>query len=65
MELTEDGKQEIALAIILWKDFKSDGRVDIEISKQAFSMAKYLGVLDQFNSLLSKVPPMKIVPRYE
>jgi hypothetical protein len=61
--LTESGKEDLALAILLWKDFKADGRFDLDITLQAMKMADYLGVRDQYDSLLSKIPPMKIEPR--
>lgn len=43
-QLNDAGKQELALALVLWKDFKSDGKMDIDISLQMFSFAKHLGI---------------------
>lgn len=61
--LSEAGKQELALALILWKDFKSDGKFDVEILKIALELAEMLGVMDQYNDLQAKIPPMRITPR--
>jgi len=63
IELSKAGREELALALILLKDFKCDGKLDIEVSKRIFEMAKYLGVASEFNFLTSRVPPLKIVPR--
>jgi len=62
--LTKEGRGEVALAIILWKDFKSQGKFDIQITGQAIKLTQILGVNNEFNDLLSKVPPMQIEPRY-
>lgn len=64
MQMSQAGREELALALLLWKDFKSDGRLDIEISTQAFKFAEMLGVRAEFETLMPKLPPMKIVPRY-
>ena len=32
LELTEEGKEEIALMILLWKDFKAQGKFDRKLS---------------------------------
>jgi len=58
--LTTAGKEELALALLLWKDFKSDGSLNIEITKQTIYFAEMLDVKEQFDSLLTKLPPMKI-----
>ena len=61
--LTENAKKELALALILWKDFKTEGKFDPELSLQAMKMADYLDVRAQYDSLLSQIPPMRIEPR--
>jgi hypothetical protein len=63
-DLSERGKEELALALILWKDFKTGGKMDIEATKQAYELADMLGVTKQFDALIPKVPPMKVEPRY-
>lgn len=63
-ELSKDGKEELALALILWKDFKTQGKMDLEIFKQAIEFADYLDVRNEFEELLSKLPPLKIERRY-
>jgi len=62
-DLTDDGRQELALAVLLWKDFKCQGKMDIEIYKQAIELAEMLGVKTQFEELIKKLPPLKITPR--
>jgi hypothetical protein len=62
--LTKAGREEIALALILWKDFKSQGKLDLEISTQCIQLVKELGVTAEFEALLPKVPPMLITERY-
>jgi len=61
--LTKAAKEDIALALILLKDFKSQGRFDVEISKQIFELAEFLGVKEEHDYLLSKIPPMNIKER--
>jgi hypothetical protein len=62
-ELSEAGKEEIALALLLLKDFKSQGKMDLEVSLMIIGLADHLGVRAQFDKLMPIVPPMRIVPR--
>jgi hypothetical protein len=62
-ELSEAGKEELALALLLLKDFKSQGKMDLEVSLMIIGLADHLGVRAQFDKLMPIVPPMKIVPR--
>lgn len=55
MELTKDGKEELALALLLWKDFKCQGKVDLEIYKQMLSFADHLGVRQELEELIKKI----------
>ena len=64
MELNESGKEQVALALILLKDYKTEGKMDLEITKMVIELAQHLEVLDQYNKLLPIIPPMKIEPRY-
>lgn len=64
MVLTEAGKEELALALLLWHDFKCDGTLSIEISAQLNKFAQHLGVEKQLDELRPKLPAMKISPRY-
>lgn len=61
--LSEEGKQDIALALILLKDFKSDGRFDAGAIVEVLRLAEFLGVKEQYNKLISKIPPMDIKPK--
>ena len=63
--LSKDAKEQVALALILLKDFKCQGKFDIEIAKTIIELAQHLEVYEEYNDLLSKVPPMKIGPRYQ
>lgn len=63
-DLSDDGKQELALALVLWKDFKTQGKMDLEIFKQAIALSDMLGVRKEFDELIKKLPPLKIAPRY-
>jgi hypothetical protein len=64
MELNESGKEQVALALILLKDYKTEGKMDLEITKMVIELAQHLEVLDQYNKLLPIIPPMNIKPRY-
>ena len=61
MELSEEGKEEIALALILWRDFKE--KEGGKVAKQMFQLAKHLDVQKELMQLLATVPRMKIEPR--
>jgi hypothetical protein len=63
MMLTEAGKEELALALLLWRDFKSEGKFDPQIVAQMFQFADQLNIRNQLEKMMSKVPVMKIVPR--
>lgn len=54
-ELSQDGKEELALALLLWKDFKCQGKVDIDFYKQMLSLADYIGVRKELEELIKKV----------
>ena len=62
-ELSEAGKEELALALLLLKDFKSQGKMDLEVSMMIIGLADHLGVRAQFDKLMPIVPPMRIEPR--
>jgi hypothetical protein len=64
IELSDANKQEVALMILLWKEFKTDGKLNLEVAICASKFADLFGVHDQFLDLLAKVPPLKIVQRY-
>jgi hypothetical protein len=63
-ELSEAGKQELAMALLLLKDFKSDGCFDLEITTMILQLVDWCDVRSQFEQLMPKVPPMKVMPRY-
>ncbi len=53
-ELSLVAKEELALALFLWKEFKSQGKPDFGIIKQTFQLAEYLGVKEQLDDLTKK-----------
>ena len=62
-DLSDAGREELALMILLWRDFKKSGPMDMEIVMQSLEFAIMLGVKDKFESLMGRLPPMKIEPR--
>jgi hypothetical protein len=62
-ELSEAGKEELALALLLLRDFKSDGKMDIGVTKMVLELCEHCGVTKQYEKLMPLVPPMKITPR--
>lgn len=66
MKLSKAGKEELALALILLKDFKSQEQkkvLDVKLILMIKELAAYVGVEKEYDELLSKVPPMLIKPR--
>jgi len=55
MELSTDGKEELALALLLWKDFKCQGKVDVNFYMQMIQLADGLGVRQELEVLIKKV----------
>lgn len=62
-ELSQAGREELALALILWKDFKAQGKFDLEIFQQMMGLAAHIGVAKEVDDLLTKIPPLEIKPR--
>ncbi len=62
-ELSEAGKEELALALLLLRDFKSEGKIDLGVTKMILELCEHCGVTAQYNKLMPIVPPMKVVPR--
>ena len=61
--LSEIDREEIAVMIMLWKDFKSHGTVNAGIYTQALKFSDIFGVREEFDKLLSKMPIMEIKPK--
>ena len=55
MELSKEGKEELALALLLWKDFKCQGKVDLDLYKQMLALSDYVGVREELDELIKKV----------
>ena len=62
-DLSEDGKQQLALALLLLKDFKSDGKFDVNMILKILELADMLGVREQYDELITRIPPLKITQR--
>lgn len=62
-QLTGPAREEIALALLLWRDFKSEGKFEVEIVRQMLELADYLGVRKELDELMPKLPPMKVSVR--
>ncbi len=63
-ELTEAGREQVAFALLLLKDYKCDGKFDIDHNMTILKLAEHLGVLEEYRNLQPRVPPMRIVERY-
>ena len=62
-ELSKEGKRQVATALLLLKDWKCQGRFDIEITKLVFELAEHLGVKAELGEVMPVLPPMRIEPR--
>jgi hypothetical protein len=59
--LSDNGKEELALALVLWHDFKLQGKFDAKVCMQALELADMLKVKVQYETLLKKLlAPFKI-----
>lgn len=63
-QLSEGGREELALALILLKDFKSAGKFDPDMIMRVYGLADHLGVRKEFDKMLPQIPPLKIEERY-
>ena len=54
-EISKAGKKELALALLLWKDFKCQGHIDIDFYKQMLELADYIGVREELDELIKEV----------
>ena len=62
-DLTDGGKEELAFALLLWKDAKADGKFDPRIYTQAIEFAEMLDVKVEFEKLMKEIPPIKVTLR--
>lgn len=62
--LTKAEKDDLAVALILLKDFKCGPILNYDVTMQIIELATELGIEEEFNKMLSKLPPMKIEERY-
>jgi len=52
---SDGGKEELAFALYLWKEFKCQGKMDIKIYKQVYEFADVLDVRKQYDDLEKKI----------
>jgi hypothetical protein len=52
--LSKEGREEFALALFLWKEFKQSGKLDIEVHKRMFEMAEHVGVGEELKEFMGK-----------
>ena len=62
VNLSKAGKEELAIALILWKDFKSQGKWDAELTIQMLEFGKRLDIYQELESMIPRVPRMTIKP---
>lgn len=64
MELSKEGRQQLALALILLKDFKSqEGAFDVEMILLIKKLAAHIRVEQEYHEMIYKIPPMSIKPK--
>ena len=61
--LSQDAKQDLAFALLLLKDFKTQGRFDPDVITYILKLVDLLGVKKEFDYLLPRISPMLIRPR--
>lgn len=61
--LSVGGRDQVALALIFLKDWKSEGKLDVETITSILGLADHLGVRAEYDKLISKIPPMQIIER--
>lgn len=67
-QLSDGAKQDLAFALVLLKDFKSQGAddvFDVDLFRYIRGLADFLEVTLEFDMMLTKVPPMKIEEKYK
>ena len=52
--LSQAGKEELALAIFLWKEFKRQEKFDVQINLRAIKFADNLGIRSEYDELVKK-----------
>jgi len=60
--LSNDAKEDLALALILLRDFKGGG-MDIKTVQYILGLAEAINVKEEYDKLMPKIPPMIIKPR--
>jgi hypothetical protein len=61
--LSEEGRKQVAVALLLLKDWKTDGRFDPDVTMIILELAKILGVSKELEEVMVALPPMKITVR--
>ena len=63
-KLSEAGREQVAMALILLKDWKCKGKFDADVTISILGLADHLEVRAEFDKLMPIVPPMKIEKRF-
>jgi hypothetical protein len=62
--MSKEGKQEFALALLLWFDFKKGGKAaDVGLMRMVNNMKEHLGVAKEFDELHVKLGPFVITQK--
>ena len=59
-ELSASGKEDLALALLLLRDFKKLSYKDLDPYVEFLKLVEHLGVLQEYNKLMVTFPEIKI-----
>lgn len=63
IELNPAEKEEVALALLLLKDLRSDGRFIPQVTATTMRLAAKLGVQAELEKMMSQLPPTRVTLR--
>jgi len=61
--LSEMGREQVAIGLLLLKDWKCEGKFDTDITLMVLALANELGIRKEYDSMQSQIPSMRIEPR--
>lgn len=65
LKLNQAGRDHIATALILLKDFLSNGQMmDVVITRYIHDLAHHLGLEEDMLRITARIPPLRIEPRH-
>jgi hypothetical protein len=62
-KLTPEGKEHVAVALLLFQDYCSAGSFNPEVILECMILAQIIGVYDEFEATKAKMPTMIIKPK--